>query len=234
MWMKVLGLSALFFVVSEANEPLELALESRSPAPFAWNDFQFEGKEVGKAADKAIFNDRSLAWREYGYGALGGLVAGTLGFFIGSGLESAIRGNKAKNGTLGFSGIRYDDFHGAFYGGCGALWVGSALTSYFTGAVDEEDGSAIWTLLGGAATTAAGMALASTLGVHDRVDWPAFIPLIALPATGATLAFNVSRYFNDRKRESRTAAGWQAPRMQWGWNDQGSSLRVDALRWSFQ
>lgn len=187
-------------------------------------------------AESRIFNDPPLAIQEYGYGVLGGVVAGALGFYIGSGLESAIRGNKANNGTLEFTGIRYDNFHGSFYGGGTGLWLGSALTAYFVGAIDEEDGGVLATLAGGALTTAAAMGLASALGVHESVDWPAMLPLIAVPASGAMLSFNISRYFRDQSRAKATAptVGWQPSRLLLGYAGQASSFRFEALRWTFQ
>jgi hypothetical protein len=196
----------------------------------------FVSAETLQPQESKIFNDPPLALKQYGYGALGGVVAGALGFYIGSGLESAIRGSEAKNGTLEFTGIRYDNFHGSFYGGGTGLWLGSALTAYFVGSVDEEDGGVWATLAGGALTTAAAMGLATTLGVHDRIDWPAMLPLVAVPASGAMLSFNVSRYFRDKERARATGetVGWQPPRVQWGYAGEASGFRLDALRWTFQ
>jgi len=182
-----------------------------------------------------LFNDPGLATREYGFGVVGGVVAGSLGFFIGSGLESAIFGNRAKNGTLEFTGIRYDNFHGSFYGGSAGIWLGSALTAYFVGEVDEEKGSVLLTLLGGAATTAASYALASAMGVHDEAGLLPFIPLTLLPPTGAVLAYNVSRYFGDKRRlrETRKTSHIQAPSFQLGFNSHGPRMQVNALKVSF-
>ncbi len=194
-----------------------------------------QGVNVVEAPPLKVFNDKSLAIREYGFGVLGGVVSGALCFYIGSGLESAFRGSKAKNGTLEFTGIRYDNFHGAFIGGGTGLWLGSALTAYFVGEVDEEDGNTFLTLLGGAATTALAMGAASALGVNDGADWPALIPLIAIPASGAALTFNISRYYRDKKRLEviGSAAGWQPPRLNLAFQSSGPAYRLDALRWTF-
>jgi len=220
MWMKVTGLLLALTVGIQAD-----TLDVAHPPEMA-----------GKSPEFKVFNDKSLHLREYGFGVLGGVVTGALGFYIGSGLESAIQGKNAKNGTLEFTGIRYDHFHGAFYGGGAGLWLGSALTAYFVGAIDEEDGSTFWTLFGGAASTAAAMGLASALGVNDRIDWPAFLPLVALPSAGAVLGYNVSRYFRDKRRAAVTGstAGWQPPKVSLGWMDQHSALKVDALVWTFR
>src|SRR4051812_29295048 len=43
-----------------------------------------------KPPDFRLINDPPLVAREYGFGILGSLVAGTLGFYIGSGIETAI------------------------------------------------------------------------------------------------------------------------------------------------
>jgi hypothetical protein len=235
MLMKWVALPALMAFSIQAGV-LDSAAKSDTLAPQTVAETKPATVEKEKPTDFRIFNDQSLAMREYGFGILGGVVAGTLGFYIGSGLESAIQGKDAKNGTLEFKGIRYDNFHGAFYGGCGALWLGSSLTSYFVGEIDEEDGGALWTLFGGAASTAAAMALATALDVNDHRNWQSFIPLVVLPATGSTLAFNVSRYFRDKRRATLTqnTRGWQPPTVQLGWLDNTSAVQVNAFRWTFQ
>lgn len=225
MLMKVVGLMAAW-TLSVSAQTADSIPSVSSPTP---------SQVASETAPLKVFNDEPLALREYGFGALGGVVSGALCFYIGSGLESAIMGSRAKNGTLEFTGIRYDHFHGAFYGGATGIWLGSALTAYFVGAVDEEDGGTFWTLFGGAATTALAMGAASALGANDRIDWPALIPLAVLPATGSMLAFNVSRYFRDKRRleMTGTAMGWQAPRLNIAYQGSGPAYRLDALRWTF-
>ena len=72
--------------------------------------------------DRRLFNDPRLAAKEYGAGILGSVVAGTLCFYIGSGIETAIVGETdAHKGTLKFTGIRYDNYKGAFWGGATRL-----------------------------------------------------------------------------------------------------------------
>jgi hypothetical protein len=225
MLMKVVGLVAAWTLsVSAQNADSTSQISSPTSSPMA-----------DSTPSLRVFNDQTLALKEYGFGALGGVVSGALCFYIGSGLESAFMGSRAKNGTLEFTGIRYDHFHGAFYGGAAGLWLGSALTAYFVGAVDEEDGSTLWTLVGGATTTALAMGVASALGANDRIDWPALIPLATLPATGAMVSFNVSRYFRDKHRleKTGTATGWQPPRFNLAYQDNAPAYRLDALRWTF-
>ncbi len=152
--------------------------------------------------DIRLINDVPLIAREYGFGILGSVVAGTLGFFIGSGIETAIVGDSsAHKGTLGFTGIRYDNNYGAFWGGASGLLLGSAFTTYFVGETEEEDGGLFPTLFGTAVATGGALAIASWMGVNDEINWTPFIPLLAVPSIGGTLGFNVSRWFHDRKRE---------------------------------
>ncbi|HKP97049.1 MAG TPA: hypothetical protein VJ385_14960, partial [Fibrobacteria bacterium] len=176
--------------------------------------------------------------KEYGFGILGSLVAGSLGFFIGSGIETAIEGeSKAHKGTLKFTGIRYDDFQGAFWGGATGIVLGSALTTYFIGQTEEEDGGFFLTLAGTAAASAGAFYIAHLAGSNDDVDWKPFIPLLAIPSLGGTLGFNVSRWFNDRKREKvvgHEASVWlHPPGLAWGRTEGGDRLEVRALNLTF-
>lgn len=158
--------------------------------------------------DFKLINDRPLIIREYGFGILGSIVTGTLGFFIGSGIETAISGEEdSHKGTLGFTGIRYDNQYGAFWGGATGLLMGSAFTTYFIGETDEEEGSLLPTLLGTAVATGGALALASWMGVNDDINWTPFIPLLAVPSIGGTLGFNLSRLYNDHKREKMVGNG---------------------------
>ncbi len=192
-----------------------------------------------QAPDFRLFNDPPLMAREYGFGILGSIVSGTLGFFIGSGIETAISGEAAAHkGTLSFTGIRYDNNYGAFWGGSTGILLGSALTTYFVGETDEEEGSLFPTLLGTAAATGGALAIASWMGVNDDIDWKPFIPLLAVPSLGGTLGYNVSRWFNDHKREkqvSKTAGlHFHAPLI--GFipsHNGGQTLMVKALNLSF-
>jgi hypothetical protein len=188
--------------------------------------------------DLRLMNDPPLIGREYGFGILGSAVAGTLGFFIGSGLETAIVGeSRAHKGTLSFTGIRYDDFKGAFWGGSVGMVVGSALTIYFTGQTQEEDGGLFATLAGTTAAAAGAFYLASLMGVNDDVDWKPFMPLLVIPSLGGTLGFNVSRWFHDREREEVVGkeAGLRlhAPTVAWGMGPRGERVEIQGLRLTF-
>jgi len=188
--------------------------------------------------DFRLINDPPLIGREYGFGILGSVVASTLGFFIGSGLETAIMGeSRAHKGTLSFTGIRYDNFKGAFWGGSSGMVLGSALTIYFTGQTEEEDGGLFATLAGTTAAAAGAFYLASLMGVNDNVDWKPFIPLLAVPSLGGTLGFNVSRWFHDRQREEvvgkEAAIRLHAPSLAFGLGPRGERLEIRALRLTF-
>ncbi len=174
---------------------------------------------VRQPQDFRIFRDPPLLGREYGFGMAGSVVAGALGFYIGSGIESAIYSSKARKGTLTFTGIRYDNYFGAFWGGSAGILLGSALTTYFVGQTDEEDGGFWPTILGTAVTTSGALALASWMGVKDEIGIAPFIPLLAVPSLGGVLGFNVSRMFNDRKKEGtiggQTGLHFLPPRFGW-------------------
>ncbi len=174
---------------------------------------------VRQPQDFRIFRDPPLLLREYGFGMAGSIVAGALSFYIGSGIESAIYSSAAHKGTLTFTGIRYDNYFGAFYGGSAGILLGSALTTYFVGQTDEEDGGFWPTLLGAAVTTSGALALASWMGVNDEIGMVPFIPLLAVPSLGGVLGFNVSRMFHDRKREGtiggQTGLHLLPPRFGW-------------------
>ena len=189
------------------------------------------------ASDRRVFNDLPLVAKEYAFGMGGSVVAGTLGFFIGSGLESAFYGKNAHKGTLSFTGIRYDNFQGAFWGGASGLVLGSTLVTYFVGQVDEEEGSFLWTLAGTTLAAGAGFYLAHLAGVNDDVDWVPFIPLVTVPTLGGVVGFNVSRWFKDRKREAVMGADaslhLHAPVVAWGRTDSGDRLEIQALRLTF-
>lgn len=188
--------------------------------------------------DFHLINDPPLIAKEYGFGILGSLVAGTLGFYIGSGIETAFQGeDKAHKGTLGFTGIRYDNYYGAFWGGATGMVFGSALTTYFVGQTDEEDGGFLMTLAGAAAATGGALYAAHLVGVNDDIDWKPFIPLLAIPSLGSTLGFNVSRWLSDRKREEivgkEASIHWHPPRLAWGKSPGGDRLEISALNLSF-
>ncbi len=188
--------------------------------------------------DTRLFNDPQLAGKEYGAGILGSIVAGTLCFYIGSGIETAIEGEeKAHKGTLKFTGIRYDNYKGAFWGGATGMVLGSALTTYFIGQTDEENGGLFLTLLGTVAAGAGAFYVAHLAGVNDDIDWKPFIPLLAIPSLGGTLGFNVSRWFQDRSREqvvgSQSAVWLHAPALAWGRSEGGDRLEVHALNLTF-
>jgi hypothetical protein len=176
--------------------------------------------------------------REYLFGVVGQTVAGALGFFIGSAIETAIAGDEdAHKGTLSFTGIRYDNFYGAFWGGTLGGLAGSSLAVYFTGQSDEEDGGFWWTTIGTAAAGAGGLYVAHLMGVNDDVDWKPFIPLLAIPTAGGVLGFNVSRWFSDRKRVRimgpDTGVRIHPPRLALGWDGQGERVQLQALNLTF-
>lgn len=188
--------------------------------------------------NRALFPDVSLAAREYVFGALGQTVAGALGFFIGSAIETAIAGDEdAHKGTLSFTGIRYDNFYGAFWGGTMGALMGSSLTVYFTGQSDEEDGGLFWTMAGTALAGAGALYGAHLLGVNDDVDWKPFLPLLAVPSLGGVAGFNISRWFSDRRRESIMGpdAGLTLypPRLAWGRTAEGDHFHLQAINLGF-
>lgn len=188
--------------------------------------------------DLRLINDPPLIAKEYGFGILGSVVAGALGFYIGSGIETAIVGeSKAHKGTLTFTGIRYDNFKGAFWGGASGMVLGSALTTYFIGQTEEEDGGFFGTLLGTAMAAGGALYVSHLIGVNDEIDWKPFVPLLALPSLGGTLGFNVTRWLSDRKRDS--IVGGQAsvylhpPRVAWSPGPNGDRLEISALNLTF-
>jgi hypothetical protein len=191
-----------------------------------------------QAPDFRLFNDPPLLVNEYGFGMIGSVVAGALSFYIGSGIESAIYGSEARKGTLKFSGIRYDNHYGAFYGGATGIILGSALTTYFVGQTDEEEGAFFPTVIGTALATGGALAIASWMGVNDEISWTPFIPLLALPSLGGVIGFNVSRLFMDHKREKivgqQSAFYLHSPRFGWMKNSSGGNiLQVQALNLTF-
>gem|GEM_PF-1530122 len=190
--------------------------------------------------DLRLLNDPPLIAKEYGFGILGSIVAGALGFYIGSGIETALEGeSQAHQGTLGFTGIRYDNYYGAFYGGATGMVLGSALTTYFVGQTDEEDGGLFLTLAGTAAAAGGAFYVAHLMGVNDDIDWKPFIPLLAIPSMGGTLGFNVSRWLSDHNREKTvgtdaSASVWlHPPRIAWGRDAAGDRLEIHALNLTF-
>jgi hypothetical protein len=197
---------------------------------------------AGQAASRKVFADWPLVAREYGFSVAGSAVAGALGFYIGSGIETAISGEEdAHHGWLSFTAIRYDNFYGAFWGGVTGGLLGSSLTSYFVGQTDEEDGSLVWTMIGTGVAGAGALYIASLLGANEEQDWPAFIPLVALPSMGGVAGFNISRWFSDRKRDAtvkseaaQSSLHWQAPRLGFASGRAGRPLlAVQALNFTF-
>lgn len=196
------------------------------------------GDASAKPASRAVFQDYTLVAQQYAFGVVAHAVAGALGFFIGSGIETALVGEEeAHQGTLSFTGIRYDNFSGAFWGASIGSFAGSSLAVYFTGQSNEEDGSYFWTLFGTALAGSGALYLADLMGVEDEVDWKPFIPLLALPSAGGVIGFSVSRWFSDRKRESVMGpdAGIlvHPPRLSLAMTPQGERLQFQALNLSF-
>ncbi len=191
---------------------------------------------VWNAPENPVFYDHPLILKQYGFGVVGGIVAGALGFYIGNAFESGLF-SPSHQGYLSFTGIRYDNNRGPFWGGGSGILLGTTLTVFFMGETDEEQGSIFWTVLGGAATTAAAFALADVTGVHDSGHslWP-FIPLITLPSTGAVVGYHVSRWFNDKERRKITEPGSALllpPRLAVAPTADGMAFRLDALNLSF-
>lgn len=189
-------------------------------------------------SSRALFQDYTLVSQQYVFGVVAQAVAGALGFFIGSGLETAIAGEEeAHQGTLSFTGIRYDNFYGAFWGGTIGGFMGSSLAVYFTGQSNEEDGGYFWTLFGTALAGTGALYLADLMGVEEEVDWKPFIPLLAIPSAGGVLGFSVSRWFSDRKRESVMGpdAGIRVhpPRLAMSLTPDGERFQLQALNLSF-
>lgn len=195
-------------------------------------------KDVQQPSSRALFQDYSLVSQQYLFGVAAQAVAGALGFFIGSGLETALVGEEeAHQGTLSFTGIRYDNFYGAFWGGTIGGFLGSSMAVYFTGQSNEEDGGYFWTLVGTALAGSGALYLADLMGVEEEVDWKPFIPLLAIPSAGGVLGFSVSRWFSDRKRESVMGpdAGIRVhpPRLAMALTPDGERFQLQALNLSF-
>ena len=205
--------------------------DGEAGAPLVWN-----------APENPVFYDRPLLARQYGFGVLSGLVAGALGFYIGNAFEGAIFGGDSHKGYLNFTGIRYEHNRGPFWGGGTGLYLGSALTVYFMGEMDEEQGSLWWTLAGGAVTTAAAFVLADAAGVQEERGLLPFVPLLTLPSAGALTGYHVSRWFNDKKRRELTeepapkASGVMVHPPRVGMlpaREGGMVMRIDALNLTF-
>jgi hypothetical protein len=223
--------------VDTVSHPAALDPSAQGPAAPVLEEPKVE-EAVRQPQDIRLFNDPTLIAKEYGFGILGSVVAGALGFYIGSGIETAIEGDdNASKGTLTFTGIRYDNYKGAFWGGATGMVLGSALTTYFIGQTDEEDGGFMLTMLGTAAAAGGAFYVAHLMGVNDEIDWKPFIPLLAIPSIGGTLGFNVSRWFHDRKREEivgKQSAIWlHPPSLAWGRDAGGDRMEIKALHLTF-
>ncbi len=198
------------------------------PMPVVWN-----------APQNSVFYDHPLVLRQYGLGVVGSVVAGTLGFYIGNAFDGLFNGHNSHEGYLSFTGIRFGYNTGAFWGGGSGVLLGSALTAFFVGETDEEQGSVFWTVLGGTATTALAFVVADLAGVQKLGEHPMlpFIPLLILPTTGAVTGYQVSRWFNDKKRRKITEPGSSAlllpPRLAIAPRPEGMALRLDAINLSF-
>lgn len=194
--------------------------------------------EVRQPSSRALFQDYSLVSQQYLFGVLAQAVAGTLGFYIGSGLETAIAGEEeAHQGTLSFTGIRYDNFYGAFWGASIGGFLGSSLAVYFTGQNNEEDGGYFWTLFGTVLAGSGALYLADLMGVEEEVDWKPYLPLLAIPSAGGVLGFSISRWFSDRKRESIMGPDARIrvhpPRLAMALTPEGERFQLQALNLSF-
>ena len=197
------------------------------PMPVVWN-----------APQNSVFYDHPLILRQYGFGIAGSIVAGALGFYIGNAFEGALYSHNSREGYLSFTGIRFDYQRGPFWGGGAGILLGGSLTAFFVGETDEEEGSILWTVLGGAATTALAFAVADLAGVQKAGEHHVvpFIPLLILPTTGAVTGYQVSRWFNDKKRHKITepsATLLLPPRLAIAPRPDGMALRLDAINLSF-
>ncbi len=161
---------------------------------------------VPESPPARVFSEPILLAQEYLFGVVGSAVFGAVGFYSGKGIERLIRDSDYQQGTLGFTGVRYTNFDGGFRGGALGLSVGATLGAYFAGQLDEEDGSFWWTYAGTVLGTGAGLFLADALGVENGYKWEPLLPLLALPAAGGVVGFNVSRYFRDQRRREITGS----------------------------
>lgn len=198
----------------------------------------FAADVARNAPENSVFYDRPLLLKQYGYGVLGSVLAGALGFYIGNAFEGALFGSDSHKGYLSFSGIRYEHKRGPFWGGGAGVLFGSGLTVFFMGDTDEEEGNVWWTMLGGTLTTAAALYLADVAHVQTERSMVPFIPLLVVPSTGAVAGYHISRWFNDKKRREITeppasSAVLHAPRIGMVPGRDGMMLRVDALNLSF-
>lgn len=188
------------------------------------------------APQTPVFNDKPLILRQYGFGMVGGVVAGALCFYIGNAFEGAIFDSDSHKGYLSFTGVRYEHLRGPFWGGGTGMLFGSTLTVFFIGDSDEEQGGFWLSMLGGTLSTAAAFGLADQMGVQEERNWTYMLPLVALPPLGSLVGYHVSRWFNDRKRRKITevgSAGWQPPRLAISPNPDGFAMRLDALQFTF-
>ena len=192
--------------------------------------------KVWNAPDHSLFYDRPLLAKQYTYGTVASILGGAIGFYLGNAVEGTFWEGDSAKGYLSFTGIRYSYLTGAFWGGGAGILFGSSLTVFLMGDSDEEEGSYLWTFLGGTLTTAAGFAMADLIGVQEKESlWP-FIPLIALPATGSLLGYHTSRWFNDKKRKKATEVGTVhilPPRIALAPTHKGMEWRMDAVNLSF-
>ncbi len=191
---------------------------------------------VWNAPENPVFYDHSLVLSQYGFGTLGSVVAGAMGFYLGNAFASGFFHSDAHQGYLSFTGIRYRDYSGPFYGGLSGVLLGSVVTVFFVGDLDEEPGNIFLTALGGMATTAAAFYLAKVSGVQHQRSLLPFVPLLILPSTGTVVTWQVSRWFNDRERRKITEPGTALllpPRLGVTPRPDGLALRLDALNLSF-
>lgn len=198
---------------------------------------------VNLKAVNPVFYDHPLMLKQYGYGVLSGVLAGALGFYIGNAFEGAIFGSRSHKGYLSFTGIRYEHNRGPAWGGGIGLVAGSSLAVFFAGDMDEEQGSVLWTVAGGALTSAAAFALADLAGVQEDRGLLAFAPLLVLPPVGAVGGYQLSRWFNDKKRQRITGGEGaaalphgpllHAPRLGFTPGLDGTVMRLDALNLTF-
>ncbi len=205
---------------------------------FGWEGTQFDpvGPDLTwNAKVNPVFYDHPLLEKQYGFGLIGNMVTGALGFYIGNAFEGGLFSSRAHEGYLSFTGIRYRNWRGPFWGGGSGMLLGTTLTVFFMGDADEEQGSIFWTLVGNVATTAAAFALADWAGVQQQREWLPLVPLVLVPPLGAVTGYQIARWFNDKKRVKATETGavLLPPRLAVVPMPQGLGMRFDAINLSF-
>src|SRR5690606_27552307 len=114
--MCVTTVAALAFGAATAAAPVSVSPSAGSfvsgaapalPLAFTRDAWNVPAPGVsGVAPDNALFYDRPLMLRQYGFGVLSASLAVASGFYMGNAFEGAIFGNHSRKGFLSFTGIR--------------------------------------------------------------------------------------------------------------------------------